>query len=406
MIAFSLIFPLSVVLCIVEIIKDGYNWIIFDVSDISKDNHKFHESVQLNLTSQIWIFAVAMAHLLNLFGFTRLLKSDKSAYYCYKKQYRNFNKKLKKSEKIQRQLYKPEIRKRGNLLPSVTRVNYLKHSFARQGKEVISSKRTLWIIALITIVLLNLLIFDIYFRYKFDHIEMADDDQKMDTTSPEDNLQLSPSEEEEFMKELQSKETIGGGDIITLFKVFHGRQARSYKEAVNNDHIFVTETVQKIMNEEVNTLKEQLEKTKEEVNIVVEKKIDSKLVPVLNRLDEQQLKIDVISQYILQKDKNAPEEIKKLTQSSQRVTATLHEIKNLASSSENAEEITVTLHNNNNSRVVEDRASNLDDYKIPKVQMPRGRDPVHFAPNYPRFGNNSSQQIGGKRRFYEEGCFR
>ena len=143
MIAFSLIFPLSVVLCIVEIIKDGYNWIIFDVSDISKDNHKFQESVQLNLTSQIWIFAVAMAHLLNLFGFTRLLKSDKSAYYCYKKQYRNFNKKLKKSEKIQRQLYKPEIRKRGNLLPSVTRINYLKHSFARQCKKVISSKRTL-----------------------------------------------------------------------------------------------------------------------------------------------------------------------------------------------------------------------------------------------------------------------
>ena len=137
-----------------------------------------------------------MAHLLNLFGFTRLLKSDKSAYYCYKKQYRNFSKKLKKSEKIQRELYKPEIRKRGNLLPSVTRVNYLKHSFAKQGKEVISSKRTLWIITLITIVLLNLLIFDIYFRYKVDHIEMADDDQKMDTTSPEDNLQLSPSEEE------------------------------------------------------------------------------------------------------------------------------------------------------------------------------------------------------------------
>ena len=178
-----------------------------------------------------------------------------------------------------------------------------------------------------TIVLFNLLISDIYFRYKIDHIEMADDDQNMDTATPEDNLQLSPSKEEEFMRELKFKENVGGGDILTLFQVFHGRQTRSYKEAVTNDHIFVTETVQKIMNEEVNSLKEQLEKTKVEVNTVVEKKIDSKLVPVLNRLDEQQLKIDVISQYILQKDKNAPEEIKKLTQSSQRVTATLHEIK-------------------------------------------------------------------------------
>ena len=76
MITFSLIFPLSVVLCIIEIIKDGYNWITFDVSDINKDIHKFQESVQLNYIPQIWIFVVAMAHLVNLFGFTRLLKKQ------------------------------------------------------------------------------------------------------------------------------------------------------------------------------------------------------------------------------------------------------------------------------------------------------------------------------------------
>ena len=87
MIAFSLIFPLSVVFCIIEIIKDGYDWIAFDVSDIIKDTHedKFQESVQLDYIPQIWIFVVAMAHLGNLFGFTRLLKSDKSVYYCYNK---------------------------------------------------------------------------------------------------------------------------------------------------------------------------------------------------------------------------------------------------------------------------------------------------------------------------------